>query len=159
MLHSPWASRRLSQHPTWILGAVLASSIAVADSEGRDEAFSQDLTGADIRWGPCPEFMPEGCGLAVLQGDPAERNADVLFRLAGNTTADRHWHTSVERMVLISGELHVAYDGREPVVMTPGTYAYGPARLPHSAECRSDDECILFIAFEEHVDATPGAPD
>jgi len=94
----------------------------------------------------------------VLQGDPGRHNADVFFRLPGNTKAARHWHASAERMVLLTGELHIDYDGQAPVVMWPGTYAYGPAKLPHAAECRSAEPCILFIAFEEPVDAIEGEP-
>jgi hypothetical protein len=43
--------------------------------------------------GPLPEFMPAGCELAVLQGDPGEHNADVFFKLPGGTTAPHQWHT------------------------------------------------------------------
>jgi len=116
-----------------------------------EEAFTRTVD--DVEWGPCPEFMPEGCGLAVLQGDPEDHNADVFFRLAGGTTVANHWHTSAERMVLIAGEMRVDYEGQEPVTLTPGVYAYGPAGLPHETHCVSDEDCILFIAFEEPVDA------
>ncbi len=61
--------------------------------------------------------------------------------------------------MLTSGELLVDYDGQEPVVMRAGTYAYGPARLPYDAHCRSEEACVLFIAFEEPVDALPGGAD
>ncbi len=120
-----------------------------------EEAFIWNADDPDLEWHPCPEFMPDDCRLAVLQGNPEEHNADVFFKLQGGTTAPHHWHTSAERMVLISGELHVDYDGQDPVVMSPGTYAYGPAKLPHVTSCESDEPCILFIAFEEPVDAIP----
>jgi mannose-6-phosphate isomerase-like protein (cupin superfamily) len=137
--------------PTFAL--LFAAAFVLANAHGDGQAFTRSADSDQLVWGPCPDFMPEGCGLAVLQGDPARPNADVFFRLAGNTTAPHHWHTSAERMVLISGELHVDYDGQNPVVMTPGTYAYGPAKLPHVASCRSAEPCVLFIAFEEPVDA------
>lgn len=136
--------------------AIIAGSLPLAPAHAGGEAFAWDVEDPDLDWGPCPDFMPEGCGVAVLQGDPEEPNADIFFRLPGNSTADRHWHSSAERMVLVSGELHVDYDGQDPVVMRPGTYAYGPPELPHVAECRSADPCILFIAFEEPVDVLPG---
>ncbi|MEX2496997.1 MAG: cupin domain-containing protein [Woeseia sp.] len=126
-----------------------APSAALAD----DAAFTRTADSSEIQWGPCPAFMPEGCGLAVLQGDPAQPNADALFRLAAGTTAPPHWHHSAERMVLLSGEMEVTYEGQDPVTLKPGTYAYGPPRLSHDATCRSDDDCVLFIAFEEPVDA------
>lgn len=122
-------------------------------SQDEGQAFIWNADDDELEWLPCPEFMPDGCRLAVLQGNPEERNADIFFKLPGGTTAPHHWHTSAERMVLISGELHIDYDGQDPVVMKPGTYAYGPAELPHVASCVSDEPCILFIAFEEPVDA------
>jgi len=133
------------------LSGVIATPSALAD----EKAFSWTHDDPELEWMDCPPFMPEGCGLAVLQGRPTEYNADVFFRLRAGTTAPRHWHTSAERMVLIAGELRIGYDDQDPVVMEPGTYAYGPAELPHDASCVSDDDCVLFIAFEEPVDANP----
>jgi quercetin dioxygenase-like cupin family protein len=68
-----------------------------------------------------------------------------------------HWHTSAERMVLVAGELSVSYKGQAKVVLKPGMYAYGPAKLPHSAACVGSSTCVLFIAFESPVDAVPVA--
>ncbi|MCC5809822.1 MAG: cupin domain-containing protein [Ectothiorhodospiraceae bacterium] len=137
---------------TILLGLLLLAPHVLAD----EKAFIWEPDSEELEWAPCPEFFPEGCGLAVLQGDPAQHNADVLLRVPGHSSVPHHWHSSAERMVLIAGEFHVDYDGQEPVVMRPGTYAYGPARLPHSAHCRSEETCLLFIAFEEPVDAVPG---
>ncbi|MFU8817297.1 MAG: cupin domain-containing protein [Pseudomonadales bacterium] len=161
---------RFSINPRGLSGALLAgallagavlgvSATAVAQTPGAEQAHIWQADSDELEWGPCPEFMPEGCGIAVLQGDPEQRNADVFFRLPGESTVARHWHTSAERMVLVSGELEVDYDGQEPVTMQPGTYAYGPAKLPHTTVCASAEPCVLFIAFEEPVDAEPGAPD
>lgn len=56
-------------------------------------------------------------------------------------------------MVLLEGELVVRYDGADAVTLTPATYAYGPAGLPHEGKCVSQSRCTLFIAFEGPVDA------
>ena len=109
-----------------------------------------------MEWGGCPEFMPEGCRLTVLHGDPANKNADILIEFPANSEIANHYHTSAERMVLISGELKVTYEGEEPQLLKPGNYAYGPALKRHSAKC-GDSPCVLFIAFEEPVDAIPVA--
>lgn len=108
---------------------------------------------AALKWGGCPDFMPKGCEIAVLHGDPAKSNADVFFKVPANAAIPRHWHTSPERMVLVAGELHVTYDGHATAVLRPGTYAYGPARMPHKAACGGAGPCVLFIAFESPVDA------
>lgn len=133
----------------------LPTALSAQSVEAESEAFIWNADDPDLEWGPCPEFLPDNCRLAVLQGNPEEPNADVLFKLQGNTKAPNHIHTSAERMILISGEFHVNYEGQDPVVMNAGTYAYGPAEVPHKASCESDEPCILFIAFEGPVDAIP----
>ena len=106
-----------------------------------------------LQCNPCPEFMPAGCELAVLHGNPAE-NADVFLKVPANAEIAKHRHTSAERMILVKGEMEVTYDGEEPVLIKQGNYAYGPANVPHTAKC-GDQPCVLFIAFEEPVDAIP----
>jgi quercetin dioxygenase-like cupin family protein len=126
-----------------------------AQAPASGQALALAVDSPSVKWGPCPEFMPKGCEIAVLHGDPAGANADVFLRVPAGADIPRHRHTSAERMVLISGELRVAYDGQAPVTLKPGMYAYGPAMLPHSASCESTGPCVLFIAFESAVDAVP----
>jgi len=133
-------------------------SATVVQAQNAEQAFTWTADDPDLEWTPCVEvwdWMPEGCAFAALQGDPAQPNADVFFRLPGGAVVPHHWHTSAERMVLISGQLEVDYDDQEPVVMRAGTYAYGPAGLPHVTTCQSAEPCVLFIAFEEPADAVP----
>ena len=111
-----------------------------------------------LQWGPCPDFMPAGCEIAVLHGDPAKPNVDILFRVPGGSAFPNHWHTSAERMILLSGELHVTYEGQEKAVIEAGSYAYGPAERPHDGYCAEGDHCVLFIAFEAPLDAFPIQP-
>ncbi len=138
------------------LSLLLASPFAVALAQ--DAPLTRTAGDATLQWGGCPDFMPRGCQIAVLHGDPAKNNADVFFKVPANAVIPRHWHTSAERMVLVAGELHVTYDGQPTAVMKPGTYAYGPARLPHKATCGKSGPCVLFIAFESPVDAMAGQP-
>jgi quercetin dioxygenase-like cupin family protein len=130
---------------------LLADPFAAAYAQ--DAPLARTAGDAALKWGGCPDFMPKGCEVAVLHGDPARNNADVFFRVPANAVIPRHWHTSAERMVLVAGELHVTYDGHATAMLRPGSYAYGPARLPHKAECGAAGPCILFIAFELPVDA------
>lgn len=138
------------------LALALVAAWAVAQA-AQEQALARSAQDAQLQWGPCPAFMPSGCGLAVLHGDPAKPNADVFLRLPANAVIAEHWHTSAERMVLVAGELSVTYKGQAKVVLKPGTYAYGPAKLPHSASCEGTASCVLFIAFESAVDAVPVA--
>ena len=110
-----------------------------------------------LQWGPCPSVFPAGCEIAVLHGNPAEPNADVFFKVAPGYSIPHHWHTSAERMTLVSGQLRLTYDGHDPVTLDVGTYAYGPSGAPHTGECLSKEPCVLFIAFEGPVDVQTAA--
>ena len=134
------------------VGAVLALALLALQALAADPLAirSED---SQLQWGNCPGFFSPSCRLAVLQGDPAKPNADVFFRLEGGDRFPLHTHTSAERMVLVSGELLVEYTGHPAVTLVPGTYAYGPASAPHRGQCVSAGACVLFIAFEEPVDA------
>ncbi|MHB8534745.1 MAG: cupin domain-containing protein [Sulfuricaulis sp.] len=133
----------------------LVGSFALAQTPGSEQALTQTAGDARLKWGPCPPFLPKGCGIAVLHGDPAKKNLDVFFKVPAKSTIPLHWHTSAERMVLVAGVLHVTYDGQKSAILRPGTYAYGPAKRPHKGYCASTVPCILFIAFESPLDAVP----
>ncbi len=146
-----------------VIPALVAGSLAIAviaaPVSAEQQALVWNADDPDLEWVDCPGFIPDGCRIAVLQGDPAGNNADIFFRLPPGTFVPYHWHTSAERMILVSGQLEVDYDGQEPVTLRPGSYAYGPAGLPHTAHCLDGaDDCVLFIAFEEPVDAVPTEP-
>jgi quercetin dioxygenase-like cupin family protein len=137
-----------------IVSLILLASVAAAAAEPvAEKALAVTARAPDLEWGPCPTIFPKGCEIAVLHGDPTQPNADVFLRVPAKYEIPPHSHTSAERMVLVSGELHVTYRGQSPAVLKPGTYAYGPANAPHKASCASAEPCILFIAFESPVDA------
>ncbi|QOP41804.1 cupin domain-containing protein [Sulfurimonas marina] len=114
-------------------------------------AYKHDSS--ELQWGPCPAFLGKECKIAVLQGDPAKKNTDVFFKVPAEYDIPYHWHTSAERMVLVSGTMTVKYDNQNEEVLTTGTYAYGPSKHPHRAYCEKGESCVLFIAFEEPIDA------
>jgi quercetin dioxygenase-like cupin family protein len=134
-----------------ILSTLLVLSVPLAHASEPAVAFT--FTDKQLVWSACPDFIPKGCEIAVLHGDPAKANADIFFRVPPNLTIPNHRHSSAERMVLVSGELHVTYEGQPTTVLKPGMYAYGPAKLAHEAVCRSTTPCVLFIGFEAPVDA------
>lgn len=134
----------------------LAGSLAIAGDDAAPEpalAIAHDDPG--LAWGGCPPFLPEGCGLALLRGDPASDDSDVFLRVPGKSTLPLHWHSSAERMVLVAGELEVTYEGQGKVVLRPGMFAFGPARRNHDGYCASAEPCVLYINFQAPLDAVP----
>ncbi len=108
---------------------------------------------ANVKWGACPAFLGKGCEMAVIHGDPAKPNSDIFFKVPENFKIPLHWHTSAERMVLVKGKMDVTYHKENTNTLSEGEYAYGPAKKVHKAYCHKGSECVLFIAFEEPIDA------
>lgn len=136
--------------------AILLCMSAFANEHGDKEALVYSTDAEELKWGPCPDIFPETCRIAVLHGDPAEKNTDIFFKIPPGTELVKHKHTSAERMVLVSGKMQVHYDGHDKEVLTAGVYGFGPPELPHEAKClEGDDPCILFIAFNKPIDVFP----
>ena len=146
-------SLRVALRSSLLLALTLVGSLAYAQAPAPEQAVTRTAQDPQLTWGPCPPFLPKGCGIAVLHGDPAKDNVDVFLKVPAKSTLPLHWHTSAERMVLVAGELQVTYDGQKTAVLRPGTYAYGPAKRPHKGFCASAVPCVLFIAFESPLDA------
>ena len=139
-----------------VFSVLFVALVSHAQTPAPEQAITWTAGDPQLKWMPCPPFMPKGCALAVLHGDPAKDNVDVFFKVPGKSSIPMHWHTSAERMVLVAGELHVTYEGQKKAVFKRGTYAYGPAKHPHEGYCASAGPCVLFIAFESPLDAVPG---
>jgi quercetin dioxygenase-like cupin family protein len=153
----------LTMHPfaaaATMVAIVLNGAMASAQTTVPPLAIRYD--DPSVKWGPCPALFPGACEIAVLQGDPGKPNADVLLKVGPGYLLPRHRHSSAERMILLEGRLRVKYDRSDAKILTPSTYAYGPAGLPHEAVCEASSRCVLFIAFEGPVDAElvpPGKP-
>ena len=148
------------QSANTIVIATAAAALASCGSEPgtptQATALAVAASDASLKWGACPPIFPQGCEITVLHGDPSKPNADVFLRVPGKYVIPAHWHTSAERMVLVTGRLEVSYKGQTATTLDAGTYAYGPAKQPHKGVCLSDEPCTLFIAFEGAVDGHAG---
>lgn len=149
--------QRIAQMVSMCAALLVGTSSYATDTKAQlgEKAVAISSTDASLKWGECPAFLPKGCGIAVLHGDPAKHNADVFFKVPAKSDIALHWHSSAERMILVKGALHLTYEGQKEVVLKEGDYAFGPGKLPHKGHCASSNPCILFIAFETPVDAVP----
>lgn len=152
---SNWLS--MKHLKTLTVSAVIALSFvsSAGTAKTKEAAIANAWDDNGLKWGPAPAFMPQGTELSILHGVPSKKNADAFIKIQSKATIPSHWHTSAERMILVSGELHVTYEGQEKIILKTGSYAYGPAKLSHEAFCASETPCVLFIAFEAPVDAFP----
>jgi quercetin dioxygenase-like cupin family protein len=150
-------ARGTTRHPIALLVLVLASGALLGPAPLTAQEAPISLTPDDpsLEWLPCGDFIPPECQAAILRLGPEGRDSDVLFRIPANMDLPAHWHTSAERMILISGEFRIHYDGHPPLVMRAGSYAWGPPGQHHSARCADQGTCLLFVAFVDPPDGFP----
>ena len=130
-----------------------AQSNGLSDTE-TETSFSTTIDNKDLKWLPAPDFFPN-CSFTILHGDISKPNLDFFFKIEANTEVVNHTHNSPERMILVSGDLEVQYEGEKPVILKAGTYAYGPSGKPHKAKCLDNGPCVLFVAMVDPFDAVP----
>ncbi len=110
-----------------LLTLFVFTSLCISDEVAAGPALSFSHHDKSLKWGPCPAFLGEACKIAVLHGDPAKENLDIFFKVPADYAIPHHWHTSAERMVLVSGKMTVTYDNQESELLTKGRYSYGPS--------------------------------
>ena len=140
----------------FVISFICGTNVFAQKDDMKKTEMSIVKTASDIEliWNPAPEFFPR-CTFTILHGDITKPNLDFFFKIEPNTEVVNHTHNSPERMILISGELEVTYEGEKSRILKAGTYAYGPAKKPHKAKCLDSDPCVLFVAMVDPFDAIP----
>lgn len=91
----------------------------------------------DTPWQPCPPGLPEGCTMAVLEGDPmGEDLFTVRFRTDREFLLPPHWHPKDERVTVIAGKAAVAFGENatreEATEFGPGDYYVNARHAVHT---------------------------
>ncbi|WP_394851121.1 cupin domain-containing protein [Pendulispora rubella] len=99
---------------------------------------------------PC-EGLP-GCEGWVTRGDPKTGAAETLFRFKAGTPFDRHWHTSPEHVVGVSGTMIWNVEGSGAHQVGAGDYLYYPSRAIHWGQCAAGADCVFFVYDDKAYD-------
>lgn len=64
----------------------------------------------EVEWRPCPQNLPSGCEIAVLEGNPQTPDLfTVRFRLGDGFVMPAHTHPNDERVTVLKGRMSVAF--------------------------------------------------
>ena len=99
------------------------------DLSDTETSLATTIDNKDLKWLPAPDFFPD-CSFTILHGDMSKPNLDFFFKIEPNTEVVNHTHNSPERMILISGDLEVQYEGEKPCLSTDffNIFFYGFSR-------------------------------
>jgi|SRR5262245_7048680 len=127
---------KLSQSLT-VPFAALALTLAFA-APSMAQATHLEVPADKVQWGPAPPVLPTGAQLAVLEGNPAEKGAIVMrLKLPANYNIPAHWHSTTERITVLSGSFHVGMgdklDKQQSETLDAGGFLSLPAKMHHFA--------------------------
>jgi quercetin dioxygenase-like cupin family protein len=118
--------------------AFLGGRLAVADS-----AQSAILwPAADIQWSDSPALP--GARIAVLWGDPKTGAYGSLKSIPAGKVLPSHSHTYEQKVVVVSGSIVLGIEGGHAKELGPGSYAFVPGGLKHTATCVAGADCLYF---------------
>ena len=86
---------------------------------------------------------------AAQQGDPSKGDAVLLLEGKTGCVIPWHWHTPVERLMMVSGRAKLEMKDGSPVTLRAGDFANLDSKHVHQFTCQLS--CVLF-------DVSTGAP-
>jgi hypothetical protein len=106
---------------------------------GASYAYAQQAPAAasDLKWINAPASLPQGAGMAMLQGDPAKPGAFAFrLKLPAGYQLNPQSSPAIDRMIVVSGAFNVGagekFDHARTMPLYTG-YVYWPAKSPYFA--------------------------
>ena len=96
----------------------------------------------DLKWSDNPAIA--GAKIATLWGDPKTGAYGALKSIPGGGVLALHTHTQDQRVIVLTGTILLALDGGAARELGPGSYAFIPGGLKHTANCKAGAECKYF---------------
>ncbi|WP_405160009.1 cupin domain-containing protein [Nocardia sp. NBC_01499] len=105
-------------------------------------------------WSPC-EGLP-GCTVLPVRGDAKTGPSEALFTLTAGTEFGKHWHTSPEHVVGVSGTIEWNVEGSGAHQVGAGDYLYYPGHAVHWGKCASTTDCVYYVLDDQPYDIHQG---
>jgi hypothetical protein len=126
--------RRAAMFAGFVL--LLALAAGAAGGAASTTEMGTTFTPKDLVWGPAPPALPRGAERAVLEGDPAKPGLFTYrLRLPDGYKVMPHWHSTVEHVTVLEGELHRGMGERFETTggwtLPVGGFTVTPARMNH----------------------------
>jgi quercetin dioxygenase-like cupin family protein len=129
-----------------VVSLILCAAISMTAQDSDKSVYVASGTSKFVNFPGVPEcFMG-----SVQQGDPSKGDAVLLLKGKTGCVIPRHWHTDIERLMMVSGRAKVEMkDGSPATVVRPGDFVNLDSKHVHQFTCQLT--CMLF-------DVSTGAP-
>ena len=128
-----------------VLGLIVCFAISVAAQDSDTSAYVANATSKFVNFPGIPECFVG----AVQQGDPSKGDAVLLLKGKTGCVIPWHWHTALERLMMVSGRAKVEMKDGSPATVRAGDFVNLNSKHVHQFTCQLS--CTLF-------DVSTGAP-
>jgi quercetin dioxygenase-like cupin family protein len=133
--------------------APLLIAIAVIATLAMAQQSSQPTVVTNINdiksWSVAPH-VPECDKVVPMDGDVHGSSSVTLVKFNQGCTVPMHWHSSGEKLVIVSGTARIETQGNSPQTVKAGDYWSIPAHTYHQITCTTD--CMFYRFNDGPVD-------
>jgi beta-alanine degradation protein BauB len=131
---------------------VLAAAVFAQVPEESKPVF---MPSGDLKWVDLDPAFP-GIKIVDVWGDHARSGYGAFLKFPAGFLSPLHTHTDDIKIVVISGTYTQTPEGKSPMRLGPGSYAFQPGgSYKHVSGCDRASECLLFIESPGKFDLLP----
>ncbi len=133
---------------------------AKAKSAPKDAASKLVVMRAgDLKWVELDPRGAPGVMVASVWGDHAKGAFGAFIKFPAGFAAPLHTHTNDYKIVIVSGTLIQAPEGKPEFRLGPGSYLMQPGGdYKHTTACDKASECVFFVQSSGKFDLKPVKP-
>ena len=95
---------------------------------------------------------PPGSESVLLREDAHSGGMELLVRFPAGHVIAPHWHSVNERVILAEGKLSVRLGSGPEMLLSPGGFAFLPAKEVQRLACVSTARCTFYIMWDGKLD-------
>ena len=105
---------------------------------------------SDVKFQPdddvkCLQFQLE-------TGDLETGPSTGIMKAAPGCVVPPHYHTAVEQLMVVRGEVSTGMEGMPDVNLGAGGFAMMPSKRVHWFTCSAKQDCLMFVTFDRAYD-------
>jgi len=85
-------------------------------------------------------------------GDLETGPSTGIMKASPGCVVPPHYHTAVEQLMIVRGEVSTGMEGRPDVNLGPGGFAMMPSKHVHWFTCVAKQDCLMFVIFDRPYD-------
>jgi anti-sigma factor ChrR (cupin superfamily) len=135
-----------------LLAVALLVGVTISTGHSPDKGIVRPVSAVKFEQDDIVKCLME----ATESGDYATSPSTLILKTPPKCVVPWHYHTSSEQLIVVRGSVLAEMEGMAPTVLDPGGFAMMPKQTKHEFSCKSNDECIMVVSFDDPTITTWG---